>query len=41
MQQKLVLLIDSNKIGLIFPYRDCKLSQIYAVVTDKKPAGDF
>lgn len=35
--KKLVLLIDSNKMGLIFPYRDCELSQIFAVVTDKKP----
>ena len=39
--KKLVLLIDINKMGLIFPYRDCKLSQIYAVVTDKKPAKKY
>ena len=39
--KKLVLLIDSNKMGLIFPYKDCELSQISAVVTDKKPAKKY
>ena len=39
--KKLVLLVDSNKMGLVFPYRDCKLSQIFAVVTDKRPAKQY
>lgn len=39
--KKSVLLIDSSKFGQTLPYKDCELSQISSIVTDKKPDRDY